>query len=91
MFFFGSVLRIPHATHKQVLKMIFRKIDFDVTAIGHRIVHGGKHFRQSILLTSEVLSEIDSISHLAPLHNPVNCQGVRVAMEYFPTFHIWAF
>ena len=90
--FFGSVLKIPHATHKQALTMIFRKINFEVTAIGHRIVHGGTDFRQSIPLTSEILAKIDSISHLAPLHNPVNVQGARIAMQLFPNIpHIGIF
>ena len=46
--FFGTLLQLPNATHQEALERIFQKIDFDIIAIAHRIVHGGNKFRQSI-------------------------------------------
>ena len=56
----------------------------DVTAIGHRVVHGGNKFSSSVVITSSVIADIEELSVFAPLHNPVNVAGIRVAMKYFP-------
>ncbi|MGF9564273.1 acetate/propionate family kinase [Neorhizobium sp. JUb45] len=52
-----------------------------IGAVGHRIVHGGERFVQATRLDAEVLGEIEALSYLAPLHNPANVLGVKVAME----------
>ncbi len=52
-----------------------------IGAVGHRIVHGGERFVKATRLDTEVLAEIDALSYLAPLHNPANVLGVKVAME----------
>lgn len=56
----------------------------DVSAIGHRVVHGGNRFSSSVVLTSSVIADIEELSVFAPLHNPVNVAGIRVAMKMFP-------
>lgn len=56
----------------------------EIDAIGHRIVHGGNKFTDAVLLTPEVLKEIEACSNLAPNHNPVNLLGVRACMKYMP-------
>ncbi|MBK7416977.1 MAG: acetate/propionate family kinase [Dechloromonas sp.] len=56
----------------------------DVTSVGHRVVHGGNRFASSIVITPAVIAEIESLSVFAPLHNPVNVAGIRVAMKQFP-------
>ncbi len=56
----------------------------EVQAIGHRVVHGGEDFREATLVTSSVLSRIESLSELAPLHNPPAAQGIRLTAELFP-------
>ncbi len=53
----------------------------DIHAIGHRVVHGGQHFRASVRIDDEVLAAIEECIELAPLHNPANVQGVRAARE----------
>ncbi|HET8614333.1 MAG TPA: acetate kinase [Actinomycetales bacterium] len=58
--------------------------DVDLTAVGHRVVHGGAQFTAPTLVTDEVLSEIERLIPLAPLHNPGNLAGIRVALERFP-------
>lgn len=54
------------------------------TAIGHRVVHGGDVFAQSTLIDPSVLAEIEQLSVLAPLHNPLNLQGIRLSLALFP-------
>ena len=56
----------------------------DITAVGHRVVHGGEEFTQPTLITDEVLAVIEKTIPLAPLHNPANLDGIRVARELFP-------
>lgn len=57
----------------------------EIDAIGHRVVHGGEYFKESKIVTEEVLNKIESVSPLAPLHNPANIQGIKVCMELMPT------
>jgi acetate kinase len=55
----------------------------DVHAVGHRVVHGGEHFAQSVIITDEVLKGIEDCIDLAPLHNPSNIKGIIAAREVF--------
>ncbi|MEM1195458.1 MAG: acetate/propionate family kinase [Pseudomonadota bacterium] len=55
-----------------------------VAGIGHRIVHGGKGFDGPALLTSDVVKQLQSLTPLAPLHQPANLSGVAAAREAFP-------
>lgn len=55
----------------------------DIDAVGHRVVHGGEYFTQSVLITDEVLRGIEDCIDLAPLHNPANIQGILSAREIF--------
>ena len=55
-----------------------------LTAVGHRAVHGGEHFAESMLITSEVIAGIEACNNLAPLHNPPALLGIRVALERLP-------
>jgi acetate kinase len=55
----------------------------DVHAIGHRVVHGGERFKDSALIDNHVLQGIQDCIQLAPLHNPVNLQGIQAAQKLF--------
>lgn len=60
-------------------KLLQHKIisSFDeIDGVGHRVVHGGEVFSDSILITDEVIEELDTLSELAPLHNPANITGI---------------
>jgi acetate kinase len=57
----------------------------EITAVGHRVVHGGERFSQPTIITREVLETIESLIPLAPLHNPANLTGIQVAQELFPS------
>lgn len=56
----------------------------ELSAVGHRVVHGGRIFYRPTLITPEVISEITRISSLAPLHNPANLIGIAAARELLP-------
>lgn len=56
----------------------------EIDAVGHRIVHGGEAFNDSVLITEEVIETIEEVSELAPLHNPANLTGIRAFQEILP-------
>ncbi len=56
-----------------------------ISAIGHRVVHGGERFTNAVLVDDAVLAEIEALASLAPLHNPVNAAGIREARHVFPS------
>ncbi len=62
---------------------VLKNLD-ELSAAGHRIVHGGEKFTSSVLVTPEVIKSIEDVIPLAPLHNPANLQGVRALMEVLP-------
>ncbi len=57
----------------------------DIHAVGHRVVHGGERFTESVLVTEQVVKGLDECANLAPLHNPINIAGIRAAREIFGT------
>ncbi|NOZ20462.1 MAG: acetate kinase [Planctomycetes bacterium] len=57
----------------------------DVSAVGHRVVHGGETFVESTVITDEVKQTIEDYFPLAPLHNPPNLAGIRAAQKAFPS------
>ncbi len=56
----------------------------EIDAIGHRVVHGGDSFAETTLITEKVKAEIQEYAALAPLHNPHNLEGIKVAEKLFP-------
>ena len=56
----------------------------DIGAIGHRVVHGGEDFTDSVLITEQVLERIKFYNKLAPLHNPPAYNGIRATKKIFP-------
>lgn len=60
------------------------KILDSLTGIGHRVVHGGEKFSASTLLNIDNIAELKSLNHLAPLHNPVNMQGIEACQKLLP-------
>ncbi len=55
-----------------------------LSAIGHRVVHGGEMFRDITPITNEVKAKIRELEYLAPLHNPVNLEGIETTEALFP-------
>ena len=56
----------------------------EIEAVGHRVVHGGEKFKQSVLITDEVIKQIEIVSDLAPLHNPANLKGIYAISALLP-------
>ncbi len=56
----------------------------EITALAHRVVHGGSEYAAPTLINDDVLTSIDRLSELAPLHNPINAKGIRIAQQQFP-------
>jgi len=56
----------------------------EISGVGHRVVHGGEKFDRSVVVTPEVLAEIEALSDLAPLHNPANALGIKAFMKELP-------
>ncbi len=55
-----------------------------ISAVGHRVVHGGEKFTRSVLIDDAVLAAIKEVQHLAPLHNPPNISGIEAAKSVLP-------
>lgn len=71
-------LVIEKLTDKEV--GVIRSLD-EIDAVGHRIVHGGEKFASSVIITDEVLKQVEDCNDLAPLHNPANLVGIHSCKE----------
>ena len=76
------------ASHHEALERIIQHLQAagigGIDAIGHRVVHGGEHFKQPALIDTTVVDTIRAMIPLAPLHNPANLAGIEVAQRLFP-------
>ncbi len=85
-----ATLEIPDHTVavKNVLENLvtFKIVDSydEIAGVGHRVVHGGEKFADSVLINEEVMEAIEEVSDLAPLHNPANLTGIRAFQEALP-------
>lgn len=85
-----ETLTIPN--HKVAVELLLEKLlnldiikSYDeINGIGHRVVHGGKQYSDSVLITDHVLDQIEKLSEFAPLHNPANIQGIRAFKAVLP-------
>ncbi len=84
---------LPIATHKIGLQKVANmlldpqkgviKSTSEIDAVGHRVVHGGSTFTETVKIDEKVKSNIKQLFELAPLHNPANLEGINVAEEIF--------
>ena len=56
----------------------------EISAVGHRVVHGGEKFTRSVMIDEQVLTAVKEVQHLAPLHNPPNIEGIEAAQALLP-------
>ena len=56
----------------------------DISGVGHRVVHGGEKYAESVLITNEVIKAVEENCNIAPLHNPPNLVGIREAIALLP-------
>ncbi|MEI7497725.1 MAG: acetate kinase [Candidatus Falkowbacteria bacterium] len=70
------------SSFKQILRQV---IKFgEISLVGHRVVHGGWRFTEPTIIGQTELADLAEFNHLAPLHNPYNFEGIKVAMEFLP-------
>lgn len=69
--------------HNKALEKVLAKIgdSGNIKYVGHRVVHGGNKFYHPTVVTKKTLREIEKFSHLAPLHNPANLEGIKASMN----------
>lgn len=89
-----TVINAAMPTHKEAIKVVLDalvdkehgaiKSMKEIDAVGHRIVHSGEVFNDSVLLTDDVMKTIESLSELAPLHQPANIIGVKACQAIMP-------
>ena len=89
-----TVITSPMPTHNEAIKVVLNalvdkeygaiKSMKEIDAVGHRIVHSGEAFNDSVLLTDENMAVIESLSELAPLHQPANIIGVKACKAIMP-------
>jgi acetate kinase len=56
-----------------------------IDAVGHRVVHGGERYKESVLINPNVIRAIEDLVPLAPLHNPANLAGIKAVATLYPT------
>ena len=80
--------------HKRALELVLSSVIHkeygaidsmdEISAVGHRVVHGGEEFSESVVIDDKVLEAIERCSDLAPLHNPPNIMGIEACRELMP-------
>ncbi|MEG1501894.1 MAG: acetate kinase [Synergistaceae bacterium] len=86
---------VDFPTHTDAIRYVFemlvdetygavKSLD-EISAVGHRIVHGGWKFTEPVLVTEEVIKGIEEIIPFAPLHNPAHIQGIRAVQAVLPS------
>jgi acetate kinase len=85
-----EILELGMAGHNEAITSITEylnthKLSKNISAVGHRVVHGGEKFSASQIITASERIELKKLNHLAPLHNPVNILGLELATQNWPT------
>lgn len=85
----------PIADHADGIRMVLKALTHpeigviksydEIDAVGHRVAHGGEHFRESIRITREVVDKLQEVVELAPLHVPGNIMGMLALDKVLPT------
>ncbi|TJX16186.1 acetate kinase [Tissierella creatinini] len=88
------VIEEPMKDHKRALELVLNAVVHaeygavksldEINAVGHRIVHGGEDFAESVIINDKVMEAIEKNSELAPLHNPPNIIGINACKELMP-------
>ncbi len=90
-----AIIKDQMADHKDAIKIVLSALTHpeygaiqtmdEIIAVGHRVVHGGEKFSQSVLIDKTVKEVLEECSQLAPLHNPPNLMGIYACEEILPT------
>ncbi len=78
---------------EQAFPLLLQKIDPEkLFGVGHRVVHGGEHFDEPVLIDDNIEATIEELTNLAPLHNPINLLAIRIARQFLPNLpHVAVF
>ncbi len=89
-----EIKEAPMANHTEAIRYVLEALTNEntgvvksleeISAVGHRIVHGGEKFAASTIITDEVMKAIEDCNELAPLHNPANLIGINACKELMP-------
>ena len=88
------IIEEPMKDHKRALELVLEAIVDEkygaiksmdeIGAVGHRVVHGGEDFANSVIIDEEVMAALERNIDLAPLHNPPNIMGIEACQELMP-------
>ena len=89
-----EITEAPMPTHKEAIQMVLDALVnpktgaleslSQIDAVGHRVVHGGEKFSDSVVITEEVIAQVEECNDLAPLHNPANLKGIDAVEKILP-------
>jgi len=89
-----KVIEEPMKDHKKALELVLEAVvnkEYgaiesmdEIEAVGHRVVHAGEKFSDSVVINNEVIAALEECIELAPLHNPPNLIGIRACIELMP-------
>lgn len=91
----GNKTKVEHGmpTHKEAIDLVLKTLQGEngviksieeIDAVGHRVLHGAETFKDSVLITKEVLAKLEENVPLGPLHMPANIMGIKNCMELMP-------
>lgn len=88
------IIKQPMKDHKTAIKLVLEALVDkqngvissmeEISSVGHRIVHGGEKYCESVLINDEVMADIEACVKLAPLHNPAHIIGINACRELMP-------
>ena len=89
------IIEQPMADHKDAIKLVLDALVDEahgviasmdeISAVGHRVVHGGEKYAESVLINDEVMASLEECVKLAPLHNPANIIGINACKSLMPS------
>lgn len=84
-----SEISIPLKNHveafNEIIKILREQFDLeDIECVAHRVVHGGETFRDTTLITEEIMDKLVELTPIAPLHNPPNIEGIQIMSKLLP-------
>ncbi len=84
---------IKRGQYEAAINSVFDKLSgYDISVVSHRVVHGGEEFKQSVVIDDKVKQTINELSRFAPLHNPINLEGIEIAQKLLPNaMHVAVF
>ncbi len=85
-----TIVDLERGDHAGAIAALFARLDCEgvldrISVVGHRIVQGGDIFQESVVVTPQVIADIEALAPLAPLHNPAHLVGLRACIEAMPS------